>query len=222
VIAPGVNILAGQTPDVANGIRDELFQYLSGTSMSTPQVAGIAALIKEAHPDWSPAAIKSALVTTGRQDIVREDGETPTDPFDIGGGHVVPNLAVEPGLVYEADKEDYDAFLCGMNNNVIDGAACEQLVAAGHPTDATDLNLPSIAVSALVSAKTVRRQVTNVGDAAQFNVEVDAPPGIDVEVNPSVLSLGSGETGVYDVTLSTVSADLQRSAPICKNGSSAH
>jgi subtilisin family serine protease len=209
VIAPGVNILAGQTPDVANGIRDEQFQYLSGTSMSTPQVAGIAALIKQAHPDWSPAMIKSALVTTGRQDIVREDGETPTDPFDIGGGHVVPNRAVEPGLVYEANKEDYEAFLCGLNNNVIDDAACEQLVAAGHPTEATDLNLPSIAVSALVSAKTVRRQVTNVGDAAQFNVEVDAPPGIDVEVNPSVLSLGSGETGIYDVTLSTVSADLQ-------------
>ena len=58
-------------------------------------------------------------MTTGRQDIVREDGETPTDPFDIGAGHVVPNLAVEPGLVYEAGKGDYEAFLCGIPRNVI-------------------------------------------------------------------------------------------------------
>jgi len=212
VVAPGVHILAGQTPDVANGIRGELFQYLSGTSMSAPHVAGIAALLKQAHPDWSPAAIKSALVTTARQNIVREDGTTPADPFDIGGGHVVPNLAVEPGLVYEAGKEDYEAFLCGPNTvatgSVIDDATCAQLTAAGFPTAGTGLNLPSIAVSALVSNKTVRRRVTNVGAAAQFNVEIDAPPGIDVQVNPSVLSLGAGETGTYDVTLSAVSAPV--------------
>ena len=211
VTAPGVNILAGQTPDVANGVRDELFQYLSGTSMSTPHVAGIAALIKEAHPDWSPAAIKSSLITTGRQDIVKEDGQTPADPFDIGGGHVVPNLAVEPGLIYEAGKNDYEAFLCGLNNGtegVIDNLACEKIVQAGVPTDASALNLPSIAVSALVSDTTIRRRVTNVGSATQYTVKVDAPPGIDVAVNPSVLSLGTGETGVYDVTLTKVSAAL--------------
>ena len=69
--APGVNILAGQTPDVANGMRGETFQYLSGTSMSVPHVAGIAALIKEAHPEWQPAAIKSALMTTAHQDLVQ-------------------------------------------------------------------------------------------------------------------------------------------------------
>ena len=215
VIAPGVNILAGQTPDVANGIRDELFQYLSGTSMSTPHVAGIAALITQAHPDWSPAAIKSALVTTAHQDIFREDGlsednNTPSDPFDIGGGHIVPNLSIEPGLIYAAGKEDYEAFLCGLNDNVIDDEACEQLIAAGYSTDATDLNLPSIAVSALAGNKTVRRQVTNVGDAALYNAEVNAPPGIDVAINPSVLSLGAGETGVFDITLTTVSAELHQ------------
>jgi len=212
VIAPGVNILAAQTPDVANGIRDESFQYLSGTSMSAPHVAGIAALLKQAHPDWSPAAIKSALMTTGRQDIVKQDGATPADPFDIGGGHVVPNLATDPGLVYEAGKEEYEAFLCGQNknanDNVISNEQCEQLIAAGYPTDAVNLNLPSIAVSALVSDTTIRRRVTNIGDPAQYSVEIDTPPGIDIEVNPSVLSLGAGETGVYDVTLSTVSAEL--------------
>jgi hypothetical protein len=213
VIAPGVNILAGQTPDVANGMRDEQFQYLSGTSMSTPQVAGVAALIREAHPDWSPAAIKSALVTTGRQDIVRKDGETPADPFDIGGGHIVPNLAVEPGLIYAAGKEDYEAFLCGLGSNsvdnVIDSQTCEQLTEAGFPIAASDLNQPSIAVSTLINTRTIRRRVTNVGAAAQYIAEVVAPPGIDIDVNPSVLSLGNGETGVFDITLSKRNAELQ-------------
>lgn len=208
VTAPGVNILAGQTPDVANGIRGEFFQYLSGTSQSTPHVAGIAALIRQDHPDWSPAAIKSALVTTGRQDVVETDGTNTTDPFDFGGGHVVPNLAVNPGLVYEADKEDYDAFLCGLSNSVIGDTECADLVAAGFPTEATNLNQPSIAVSALVSSKTITRRVTNVGAAAQYTVAVDAPPGIDVDVTPSVLSLGSGETDRFNITMTVTSAAL--------------
>ena len=81
--------------------------------MAVPHVAGVAALLKEAHPDWSPAAIRSALVTTARQDLHKEDGLAPADAFDFGGGHIVPNRAVDPGLVYEAGRDDYDAFACG-------------------------------------------------------------------------------------------------------------
>ena len=69
VTAPGVNILAGNSPDTVNTVSGELFGYLTGTSMSTPHVAGVAALLKQAHPDWSPAALKSALMTTARQDV---------------------------------------------------------------------------------------------------------------------------------------------------------
>ena len=208
VTAPGVDILAAQTPDVANGIRGESFQYLSGTSMSVPHVAGIAALIKEAHPDWQPAAIKSALMTTARPDVVKDDGTTPADAFDMGSGHVVPNLAVDPGLVYATQKEDYDAFTCGTQTPRVSDAECEQLLAAGLPSAAVDLNLPSVALSSLVSRRTVTRRVTNVGEAGQYAVEVEAPPGIDVEVTPSALSLGSGETGSYEISFANSSADL--------------
>ncbi|MGI9342570.1 MAG: S8 family serine peptidase [Gammaproteobacteria bacterium] len=208
VTAPGVNILAGQSPDVANGVRGENFQYLTGTSMSVPHVAGVAALIREAQPDWSPAAIKSALMTTSRQDIVKEDGTTQADPFDFGAGHIVPNDATDPGLVYAAVKQDYDAFTCGTNDPRVSDAECQQLIDNGFPTGAADLNLASIAVSALVSERTIRRRVTNVGEAGQYTVSIDAPPGIDVEVSPSVLSLGPGEIGTYDVRLATSSADL--------------
>src|SRR3970282_2354207 len=91
VTAPGVDILGGHTPDVANGFAGEYFQYQTGTSMAAPEVAGIAALLKEGPPDWSPSAIKSALMTTAYQDVVREDSESLADPFDMGGGPLDPN-----------------------------------------------------------------------------------------------------------------------------------
>ena len=131
VTAPGVDILGAQTPDVANGVRGERFQYLSGTSMAVPHVAGVAALLKEAHPDWSPAAIRSALVTTARQDLLKEDGVTAADPFDFGGGHIVPNLAVDPGLVYDAGSDDYDAFACGAGIAAVSVERCAQLAPTG-------------------------------------------------------------------------------------------
>jgi hypothetical protein len=200
--APGVDILAGHTPDVANNVRGERFQYLSGTSMSVPHVAGVAALLREAHPDWSPAALKSALVTTARQDIRKEDNSTAADPFDFGGGHMVPNRAVKPGLVYDAGTSDYDAFLCGRDEARL-AVDCAALEAAGFPTNASDLNQPSIAISELVSSQVIRRRVTNVGDAGQFTASVVAPSTFDVEVTPPVLTLGAGESADVRISLTT-------------------
>lgn len=193
VTAPGENILAGQSPDVANNVRGENFQYLSGTSMSVPHVAGIAALLREAHPDWTPAMLRSAIVTTARQDIRREDGETAADPFDFGAGHVQPNPAVAPGLVYDAGAEDYDAFLCGRGE-APEETDCAALAAAGFSDDASDLNQPSIALDTLVNAQVVRRRVTNVGPPGQFLAEVTAPSTIDVQVSPAMVALNTGET----------------------------
>jgi hypothetical protein len=200
--APGMDILAGHTPDVANNVQGERFQYLSGTSMAVPHVAGVAALLKQAHPDWSPAALRSALVTTARQDIRKEDNSTAADPFDFGGGHMVANLAVKPGLVYDAGTSDYDAFLCGRGEPRL-AVDCEALESAGFPTGASDLNQPSIAINELVSSQVVRRRVTNVGDAGQFTASVDAPTTIDVEVTPSVLTLGAGESADVEIRLAT-------------------
>jgi len=90
VTAPGVNILAGNSPTPDLGAPGELFQSGSGTSMSSPHVAGVFALIKQAHPDWSAATAKSAIMTTARQDVTKENGVTPADPFDMGAGHLNP------------------------------------------------------------------------------------------------------------------------------------
>ncbi len=203
VTAPGADILGAQTPDVANGVRGERYQYLSGTSMAVPQVAGIAALLREAHPEWSPAAIRSALVTTARQDVVKENGTTAADPFDVGGGHVVPNHAANPGLVYEAGRDDYDAWACGAGIPRVSDEACAAL-AEEFPTAIDELNLPSLAQGALVGERTVRRRVTNVGPAASYQALVSPPAGVGMSVSPATLSLGSGETGEFAVTFTNL------------------
>ena len=87
--APGVQILAGTTPQPGlpeGGPPGELFQAIAGTSMSSPHVAGAGALLKALHPDWTPGQIKSALMTTAWTKVLKQDGVTPADPYDMGSG----------------------------------------------------------------------------------------------------------------------------------------
>jgi subtilisin family serine protease len=198
VTAPGVDILGGQTPDVANGLRGEGYQYMSGTSQAAPQVAGVAALLKEAHPTWSPAALKSALMTTTYVEVDRTDGE-PADAFDMGAGHIDPNRAVDPGLVYDSAFADYAAYLCGLHEPPFDAGACAAHATAGFPSTAVDLNLPSIGIAELVSGDVIRRRVTNVGPPASFTAELIQPPDLDVVVEPASLVLGTGQTAEFSV-----------------------
>jgi subtilisin family serine protease len=209
VTAPGVNILAGFSPDSAYSMPGENFAYLSGTSMSTPHVAGVAALLRQAHPDWPPMAIKSALMTTARQDVAASSGLADANPFDFGAGHIVPNAAVDPGLVYDASDDELDAFACGIEAPTVSTARCEELEAAGLSFEARQLNLPSITMSRLASSQSVTRRVTNVSDEADtYTVEVSAPPGMAVNVVPPSLSLGPGQSATFDVTATYLSGTL--------------
>jgi subtilisin family serine protease len=198
VTAPGVDILAGQTPDVAHGLHGEVYQYMSGTSQSTPEVTGVAALLKEAHPTWSPSALKSALMTTTYVEVERTDGSA-ADAFDMGAGHIDPNRAVDPGLVYDSSFADHAAYLCGLPEPPFSTSECAAHAAAGHTSSAVDVNLPSIGVAQLISGDVVRRRVTNVGPPASFTAEVIRPPGLDVIVEPPTLVLSTGETGEFGV-----------------------
>ena len=209
ITAPGINILAGSTPDAANSVSGELFAFLTGTSMSTPHVAGIAALLKQAHPDWSPAAIKSALMTTTYQDVTLSDGTTPAIPFDFGSGHIDPNKASDPGLVYDVTADEYDAFSCGVASPDIAQTRCDELQTSGFSFAAADLNQPSISVSELTSTRTVTRRVTNVSDLSEtYTAEIVLPPGIDVQVTPASLTVSPGQSATYDVTFTFVSGPL--------------
>ena len=199
--APGVNILAGSTPDQANGTRGEYFQYLSGTSMAAPMVAGVAALLRQAHPDWSPGALKSALMTTAYAGLVIEGSDFLANAFDMGTGHVNANLALDPGLVIDTGYEDYQAWLCGTGTPIATETECDELGAAGYPFAPEALNLPSVGITELIPGDVVARTVTNVGDAAVYDATIAAPPGLVVTVEPETLVLATGESAEFRLRL---------------------
>lgn len=211
VTAPGVNILAANTPNPFLGSPGQLFQSIGGTSMSSPHVAGVAALLRQLHPDWSPAMVKSALMTSASQGVMKQDGVTPADPFDMGGGHIAPNSAADPGLVYPAGFNEYLGFLCDAGPEIFASPSrtCGILESMGVPTETTNLNLASIGIAELVGTQTVKRTVTNVGDGpATYTVSVDAPSGIDVTVEPNELTLDAGNSASFDVTFTRSTATL--------------
>ncbi|KAL6537734.1 hypothetical protein OROHE_012361 [Orobanche hederae] len=129
ITAPGVNILAGWSGAVApthlptDPTRTD-FNFLTGTSMSAPHVSGLAALLKAAHPKWSPSAIKSALMTTAytadntNSSLHDAADNTTSTPWAHGAGHVNIHKALSPGLVYDATTDDYIGFLCSINYTI--------------------------------------------------------------------------------------------------------
>ncbi|XP_066323403.1 subtilisin-like protease SBT3.9 [Miscanthus floridulus] len=179
IAAPGVSILAA--------VRDS-YEFMSGTSMACPHVSGVVALLKSVHPEWSPAMIKSAIVTTasttdrfGMPILAEGLPRKPADPFDMGGGHIEPDRAADPGLVYDVDPAEYTRFFrCTLDPK----DDCSSYMGRLY-----QLNLPSIAVPDLVGSVTVSRTVTNVGPAeVTYRVAVEAPAGVDVSVEPTVMT----------------------------------
>lgn len=193
ITAPGVDVFAAVSPI---GYRGRNFDFLSGTSMSSPHIAGIGALLSDLHPDWSPSAMRSAIQTSARQ--LTTGGNPFGDEFDYGAGEVVPNAAADPGLVYDATFDDYIGFLCGGD---LGAGFC--LANGFDVIDPSDLNQASVAIGALAGSQTVTRTVTNVGAATTYTASVDAPAGIDVQVSPSMLTLGAGQSAKFEVTFTT-------------------
>lgn len=203
VIAPGQDILAAHAPPNNGG---QLYALISGTSMSSPHVAGLGALFKQLHPSWSPMAIKSALMTSA-SDILDGPNTNPLVIFRQGAGHVEPSLAANPGLVFDAGFNDWLAFLCGTTTGV-GPATCAALSGLGYSLDPSDMNVASIAIGDLPGSQTVTRRVTNVGGASTYLPTVTGMVGIDVEIAPASLELAAGETAEFTVTFTRTTATL--------------
>jgi len=188
IAAPGVGIVAAVAPASNSG---RLWDLYAGTSMSSPYIAGLAAFIRGVHPDWSPARIKSAMMTTA------DDLGGDTGPFGQGAGQVDPEASLDPGLVFDANMADYLDYLAGQGFTYSDGSTVSENALA-----ASDLNLPSIAVSNLVGSTTVTRRVTNVsGKTETFHAAIDPIKGVTATVKPSeARTLASGESARIAVT----------------------
>lgn len=232
LIAPGVNILAGWTGAVGpTGLdfdkRRVSFNIISGTSMSCPHVSGLAAVVKAAHREWSPAAVRSALMTTAYYKY--KSGETIEDvatgssstPFDYGAGHVDPVSALDPGLVYDLTVDDYLAFLCALkyNSEEIKRIAKRNYVCASSKKySIEDLNYPSFSVplqaasgrgggSGEMTVVKHTRTLTNVGTPATYRVSISSQTkSVKISVEPGSLSFSKpNEKKTYTVTFTASS-----------------
>jgi len=201
LIAPGQDILAGVAPPGNNG---KLFDLYSGTSMSSPHVAGLGALMKQLHPDWSPMAIKSALMTTGYDVLDNDTTNTATLIFRQGAGHVRPNNAADPGLVFDSGFADWLGFLCGTQLPV---SFCSD---AGVPViGPSNFNGASIAIGALAGSQTVTRTVKNVGNSTEtYTPVVTGMTGVNVTVTPTSLTVPKGGTASFTVQFTRTTATL--------------
>ncbi|WP_163630161.1 S8 family serine peptidase [Microbacterium sp. B35-04] len=197
VSAPGVAILAA----THNGPQEApTFGFKSGTSMSSPQVAGLGALYLGEKPLAAPAEVKSALMTTA-YNTVNADGSENTDPFAQGAGHVDPTKYFNPGLLYLNGAEDWASYL--------EGALGDDLFEDVDPSDPSDLNLASIGVGTFPGPQTVTRSVTST-QAGTFTATAEVP-GMDVTVEPSTLTFdAAGETKSFTVSLTKTDAAVEK------------
>lgn len=179
ITAPGVNILAGYT-GLQYGASTPLFNFLSGTSMSSPHIAGVAALLKHLHPDWTPGQIKSAIMTTARvAGVVKEDGVTPINAFDAGSGRVDVAAAMNPGLTFDETAANYMALQNALWN----------------------ANYPSLYLPNMPGKITVQRTVRSVDPRPRtWRVNVSAPPDVSIVV-PKQIRINPGQSVTFDITV---------------------
>jgi hypothetical protein len=179
VTAPGVSILA------AGGVGDPnppVWEIMSGTSMASPHAAGTAALVRALHPDWSPAEIASAIMTTPEALPIKEDGVTPGDPHDYGAGRIDAALAVKAGLVLDVAPSAFAAA-----NPALGG-------------DPSALNLASLGKAPAVGMERFQRRVRNVRPTAvTWSASVQEPDGVSLTVDPAEFTLAAGEARTVNV-----------------------
>ncbi|KFK31853.1 hypothetical protein AALP_AA6G166900 [Arabis alpina] len=212
IAAPGVSILAATNTNTT--FNDRGFIMLSGTSMAAPVISGVVALLKSLNRDWSPAAIRSAIVTTawrtdpfGEQIFAEGSPRKLADPFDYGGGLVNPEKAAKPGLVYDLGLEDYVLYMCSAayNESSISQLVGKGTVCSNPKPSVLDFNLPSITIPNLKEDVTLTRTLTNVGPLdSVYKASVELLSGVQVTVTPETLVFNSTTKKVsFKVKVST-------------------
>ncbi|XP_019070753.1 subtilisin-like protease [Solanum lycopersicum] len=215
IIGPGVNILAATHVSAENKIDTYLtFNIVSGTSISCPHLSGIVALIRSSHPDWSPAAIKSAIMTTADQfnlegQPILDQRNLPADIFATGAGHVNPSKANDPGLIYDIQPHNYIQYLCGLGyTDKQIGLIVQQTIKCSQQSAIleAELNYPSFSIILGPQSQTYTRTVTNVGDASStYTVNITQIRGVHIVVKPTTLVFTKvNQQATYSVTFTQI------------------
>src|SRR4051812_2181796 len=194
IAAPGNDVVAAVAPPSNHG---RMFDFLSGTSMASPHIAGIGALVKALHPTWLPSEIKSAIMTSAGDTVSSAD-----DPFAQGAGFVNPNGAADPGLVYPTTATEYRQYLVGLG---VHFAPPNDTLT---PISASNLNQASIAVGKLAGTESVTRRVKNVGSSSARYDATASVAGFSVQVTPSSVTLAPGAQATFTVTFARTDAPL--------------
>ncbi|KAB2601615.1 subtilisin-like protease [Pyrus ussuriensis x Pyrus communis] len=222
LVAPGNSIWAAWSSVGQDSIefQGEHFAMMSGTSMAAPHVAGLAALVRQKFPNFSPSAIASALSTTAslydrnggpimaqRAYSFPDQNQSPATPFDMGSGFVNATAALNPGLIFDTSYDNYMSFLCGINGSapVVLNYTGESCWTYNSTINGGDLNLPSITIAKLNQSRTVLRTVRNVAANETYSVGWSAPFGVSLKVSPLHFSIASGETQVLSVFVNPTS-----------------
>uniref|UniRef100_A0A803M879 Uncharacterized protein n=1 Tax=Chenopodium quinoa TaxID=63459 RepID=A0A803M879_CHEQI len=213
ITAPGVSVIAayseaqGPTNQVFDKRRVQ-FNSISGTLMSCPHISGVVGLLKTIYPHWSPAAIKSAIMTTASiidnvYEPITNASKLQANPLHYGAGHVQPNPATDPGLVYDMTINDYLNFLCalGYNETSISLFYASPYVCP-KKFSILNLNYPSITIPNLKKSTTVTRTLKNVGSPGKYIAHVQSPRGIAISVHHSVLEFTNiGQEKSFHITI---------------------
>lgn len=213
ITAPGVDILAawtakdGPTRMTFQDKRVVKYNIFSGTSMSCPHVSAASVLLKAMHPTWSPAAIRSALMTSARitdntGNPMTDETGNPTTPFAMGSGHFYPKSASDPGLIYDASYMDYLLYLCNLNLTQHINLTYNCPNPLPQPFD---LNYPSIQIHKLNYTKTIKRTVTNVGSSkSAYKFIANTPKEFNILATPNVLKFKHvGQKRNFVITVTT-------------------
>lgn len=173
ITGPGVDIYAAL--DDASGN----YGFMSGTSMSSPHLAGAAALIRSVRPDWTVSEVKSALMSTAtRAAGTQENGTTPWNIDDVGSGRADLTKAALAGLTLDETFANYLA-----------------ANPSGGSVDVKDLNIPALRNLNCTPNCSWTRTFKNQLDV-QGTWEIDAETGgaFAVSASPSSFTLAPGAT----------------------------
>ena len=201
ITAPGTDIIAAYTNSALTAAERDAIRagtlipgsgtnMISGTSMASPHIAGAAALLKQAYPTWSPAAIKSALMTSAQPIVKLANGTADPSPWGYGAGHLNPNGAVATTLVYDAGQVDFDRYIAKAINS-------------------WDLNMASITRANVAGPSSVTRTLKNTGSSAVTYAASASLPGFSVSVSPSSLTIPAGGSATYTATMTRTTAALE-------------